>query len=310
VAEIDVISVGLENGLHFIFIDGPIELGDGYLFLQRTLDITKAVVFLRSPGGNVEAGVSIGGQISAKGFSTAVTPEMRCASAAALAWLGGARRYMEPTSLIGFHASSILQADNSRAVSSTGNAVIGGYLADLGLSRSAIRFITSTPPDDILWLTLEDAQKHGIEVLQMDNIAPACNDDELLTSAVRTAVAAAKRLQKNYQASGMARIRIDINDLYKHAASTQGMSDALEVYVLDWMASEFDAAYMKAAFKREQIDDRNKMEHMRSRINALLIHNGLSASARSELIADWEHSANFAMREFWGVLLTKDDHAV
>jgi hypothetical protein len=76
---------------------------------------------------------------------------------------------MSAKSQIGFHA--IFLGDNGK-VSSDGNAVVGAYLSQLGLSSNAIRYITATDPTSIQWLTLQDAEDNGIEVKQIDMDQP------------------------------------------------------------------------------------------------------------------------------------------
>jgi hypothetical protein len=55
------------------------------------------------------AGIDIGKAIRLKDFETAVVSNKNsktiCASACALAWLGGTRRFMSATARIGFHAA-------------------------------------------------------------------------------------------------------------------------------------------------------------------------------------------------------------
>ena len=46
--------------------------------------------------------------------------------------------------------------------SGSGNAILGAYLNQLGLSEDAILYITKTAPTSIQWMSLEDANEHGI----------------------------------------------------------------------------------------------------------------------------------------------------
>jgi hypothetical protein len=88
-----------------ITIDGKIEHGDFETFKVKTSPLGKAVVVLASPGGNLLAGIQIGEMIRLRGWSTYVPSA--CASACALAWLGGTQRFMTPIARIGFHAASL-----------------------------------------------------------------------------------------------------------------------------------------------------------------------------------------------------------
>src|ERR687885_212503 len=74
----------------------------------------------------------------------------RCASACALAWLGGTPRVMVQGSAVGFHAAYTVEGGQA-ATSGAGNALIGAYLAGLGLRDRAIVYITMARPDQMTW---------------------------------------------------------------------------------------------------------------------------------------------------------------
>jgi hypothetical protein len=71
---------------------------------------------------------------------------------------------MAPTSRIGFHAAYKRENGVAREVGS-GNALVGAYLARLGLPDSAIALLTTAPPNEMLWLTSADAKALGAIVL-------------------------------------------------------------------------------------------------------------------------------------------------
>jgi hypothetical protein len=74
--------------------------------------------------------LNIGSAIRRMGFDTLVLSNKTCASACALIWLAGHYRWAGPKAAIGFHA--IYYGDGN--ISSGGNALVGAYLRDLGLS--------------------------------------------------------------------------------------------------------------------------------------------------------------------------------
>jgi ATP-dependent protease ClpP protease subunit len=150
-----------------ITITGSIDFGDERRFRDVALQSERAMVALHSPGGNVKAGIEIGKAVRLKEYITAVSPDASCASACALIWLGGMKRFMAKGAQVGFHAAYI--EDNSgKRESGMANALIGAYLNQLGLSQRAIQYITFTPPDGIQWLTAADANKYGIDVATLD----------------------------------------------------------------------------------------------------------------------------------------------
>ncbi len=154
-----------------IAILGELQLGDEQKFVDAALGSPNAIVLLQSPGGNLIAGIEIGKAIHLKGFTTLVPAGSQCASACALAWLGGQTRLMSKGARVGFHA---VYTDNNGQpiVSSVGNALVGAYLNQIGLPYSAVVYITSTAPEQMQWLTLLDARRFGITVEQFDVPAP------------------------------------------------------------------------------------------------------------------------------------------
>ena len=165
-AEIIVIDTG--TAIPLLLIRGEIMEGDELRFSEISAPFKNAAVLLESPGGNLFAGLEIGKIIQARGYNTGVAPEMACASACALAWLAGSTRYMAPNSLIGFHAAYLDDGFEVRE-SGLGNALIGGYIVELGFSTSTIVFATSARPNEMQWLTVPLAREFGIAVTVFDD---------------------------------------------------------------------------------------------------------------------------------------------
>ena len=114
------------------------------------------------------AGIQIGETIRLKGFQTLVPAGARCASACAMAWLGGTQRFLGPGAQIGLHSASNSKSGQS---SNTANALLGAYLNRVGLPYSAVAYITQTAPQSITWLGIADAKRLGIEVTALDSAA-------------------------------------------------------------------------------------------------------------------------------------------
>lgn len=148
-------------GQAIITIDGEMTAEDTSAFESITATTPQAIVVLNSPGGSLSAGIGIGNHIRARGFSTAVGPTALCASACALAWLGGVPRMGHPTSRIGFHAA--FTVTDGRAIErGVANALVGSYASKLGLSDRAIAFMTVASPEAMTWLT--DANSAAAEI--------------------------------------------------------------------------------------------------------------------------------------------------
>lgn len=146
-----------------VLLIGTIEMSDGEKFRAATASYPKAIVGLASEGGSVIAAMDIGEQIRMHNYATVVPDRILCASACAIAWLGGTQRFMGTGAKIGFHAAYISQGGEAKE-SGVGNALLGRYLTTLGLPRRAIVFITEAPPEGMAWLTMADAERQGIDV--------------------------------------------------------------------------------------------------------------------------------------------------
>jgi hypothetical protein len=157
------------SGHTLIWISGALEPGDGLKFRELTSEVSRATVFLVSPGGSVRAAKEIGTRVRLRRFDTVVPSKALCASACGLVWLAGVKRFIAPSARIGFHAAYRTD-DEQKRESSAGNAVVGAYLNELGLPESAIIFITERPPHAMNWLNDILARKHEIDFEPYDYI--------------------------------------------------------------------------------------------------------------------------------------------
>lgn len=154
-AEIRALTVGTTKAL---VVSGSLVYGDGEKFERVAATLPKsATVVFESPGGNLLAGLKIGETIRSRGMTTVVGANSTCASACAIAWLGGTTRYLSSAGRLGFHAAS-----GQDGVSGGGNALVGAYMAKLGLNQEAIYSLTSASPNSIAWLDIATARTLGI----------------------------------------------------------------------------------------------------------------------------------------------------
>ena len=151
-----------------VLVKGTFDREDGDEFARKVAALTEAIVVFNSDGGNVIAGVMIGEEINNRKLSTLVPNNARCASACAIAWLGGTKRFMGPESRIGFHAAYDSKTGQE---SGAANAVIGAFLNKIGLPYSTIAYITQAAPTSMTWLRLDEAIARGIQVTLLE--APA-----------------------------------------------------------------------------------------------------------------------------------------
>lgn len=153
-----------ENGAVEISVVGELKLEDGEKFANIAGPIRQAIVIFDSPGGALLAGLRIGEIARDRNFVTVIPDGARCASACAVAWLGGVKRFLGHHSLLGFHAAY----DNTTGAEvGEGNAILGAYLAHLGLSYDAIASVTAAGPTEMNWLDAAEASRIGIETQEL-----------------------------------------------------------------------------------------------------------------------------------------------
>ncbi len=167
-ATIDIQTTNIDGEpVSFITVEGQLEAGDEVRFADLAIRLPSGAVLFGSPGGDLNAGIEIGKAIRLKGFVTMAVEPYGCASACALAWLGGMTRFMGADYAIGFHAV-YLASDPNRLADSVGNALVGAYLNQIGMTPQAIAYITEVQPQGMRWMSFEDAQSIGIAVLPLD----------------------------------------------------------------------------------------------------------------------------------------------
>jgi hypothetical protein len=179
-ANIDVRQAGA--AVPVVIVEGDLELGDIELFRSKVAPLSKATVAFRSDGGSLLAGIRIGMLIRVRNFTTVVPEGAQCASACAVAWLGGAHRFLGVGSKVGFHAAYVQKAGGT-AESGPGNAVLGAYLDQIGLPEDAIVYITQASPSSMKWLSMEEAEQHGIDVELLPSSDAAPTSDPTTTAS-------------------------------------------------------------------------------------------------------------------------------
>ncbi len=173
----------LDGAAALVMVEGDLELSDIEVFRSRAAPLSKATVAFRSDGGSLLAGIRIGMLIRVKNFTTIVPDAAQCASACAVAWLGGAHRFLGAGSKVGFHAAYVQKAGGA-AESGPGNAVLGAYLDQIGLPEDAIVYITQASPNSMKWLNMDEAAQHGIDValLPAADAPPPSSDPNVVAS--------------------------------------------------------------------------------------------------------------------------------
>ncbi len=170
-AEFQIIKPSPAQQNTMVLVIGELLPNDNKRFIAATIDIDNAIVVFSSNGGNLIAGLEIGKAIRLKDFSTYVPANTMCASACAIAWVGGTQRFMSRSAMIGFHAAYV-NNQSGPAETGVGNALVGAYFNSLGLPNRAVAYMTVASPESMQWLSYDDAQKLGLNVSIFD-VAPS-----------------------------------------------------------------------------------------------------------------------------------------
>jgi hypothetical protein len=150
-----------------VVVEGSLAAFDEDQFAAKAASLSSAFVAFSSDGGSLLAGLRIGEAIRRKGFSTIVPDGRRCASACALAWLGGVERFIGTSGKISFHPAYDLASGES----GVGVAVVDAYLGKIGLPHEAVIYITQVAPNEMSWLNMSDAAQRGIRVTLLSSLA-------------------------------------------------------------------------------------------------------------------------------------------
>ena len=144
-----------------VYIKGDIELGDEEKFKRIANSMPRGgFVVMKSAGGNLVAGLDIGIAIRFRQWRTVVVDE--CYSVCAFMWLAGMQRAAFSDAEIGFHGAYDISKDN--APSSSGNALVGAYLAKLGFGYGLIAEMTDAAHDEVNMLNFANANRLGIKM--------------------------------------------------------------------------------------------------------------------------------------------------
>jgi hypothetical protein len=247
-ATIEVTPIAAPNSF-LVSVAGPFEFADIELFRTKTLLLPSAIVSFSSDGGSIVAATEIGTSIRLRNFATLVVDGARCASACALAWLGGSKRYLGPNALVGFHAAYIVK-DGAASETSIGNALVGAYLSRIGLNDRAVVYITQASPSEMTWLKPADAAQLGIELALLPP-----NDTQLLPAPKAQSVPAApdlsaeeidmadrlaRNFDKRYKEAGIAGLNVSIPSCYQEARESRRWPSAEYCIALDFLTTQID----------------------------------------------------------------------
>jgi hypothetical protein len=151
-----------------VVVEGFLAAFDEDQFAAKAASLSSAFVAFSSDGGSLVADLRIGEAIRRRGFSTIVPDGRRCASACALAWLGGVERFIGTSGKMSFHAAYDSASDESGVGTAVGD---DAYLSKIGLPYEAVTYIAQAASNEITWLNMSDAAQRGIKVTLLSLLA-------------------------------------------------------------------------------------------------------------------------------------------
>jgi hypothetical protein len=172
-------------GIRYIVVEGEFAFDDDLNGFSATVaSHNPAAVIFNSPGGNVSKAMELGRMIRTLGLSTLQARALDCASACALAFLGGVSRYAEPGALgvhrASFNAGSGLSVDDAVSEVQKLTAEVIEYMIEMGVDPALLRLSLKYDTDDIRYLSKSEMQQYRVvtadaaqESVQAGSIPPA-----------------------------------------------------------------------------------------------------------------------------------------
>jgi len=140
-----------QGGHDFILILGEITRETQTSFMEALSRAPLARIVVEGPGGQVIPALDIGRTIRERRLTTLIPERGICASSCGLIWLAGQQRDLASSAAVGFHAAASVSPSGRRSISAPANAIIGGYLRELGFGDEAIFEMTRAPPRGMNW---------------------------------------------------------------------------------------------------------------------------------------------------------------
>jgi len=166
-AAVSIQRLSVDGGGVVLVIRGAFEFADDPAALTNEVTSSGArVVTFDSNGGNIHAAMAFGRAIRSLGLETVQVRSAQCASACALAFVGGVTRTAEPGS-IGVHRSSFsgdAQIDGHSAVAAVQamTADIMTYSIEMGVDPKLLQLSLSVDSSDMRYLTASEMAQFGV----------------------------------------------------------------------------------------------------------------------------------------------------
>ncbi|MBD3756415.1 MAG: hypothetical protein IE937_12495, partial [Gammaproteobacteria bacterium] len=166
-AELSYNSGEGDDGLRFVIVEGTFAPRDDLSDFEKVIrSFSPKVIGFDSEGGNIFKAMELGRIIRRHGLATIQIRQLECASACALAFMGGRSRYAEPGS-IGVHKSSFsptspFNKEEAVAAVQDVTADIIGYMVEMGVNPAILQLAFKTEANDIRYLSGQEMADYGV----------------------------------------------------------------------------------------------------------------------------------------------------
>ena len=164
------------NGPAFLLVSGDFSASDDLkAFSDAVAKNGSSVVLFDSPGGDVRKAMELGRLIRRLDLRVVQFRNLECASACALAFVGGVSRYADPGS-IGVHKTSFMggspsNVDDAVAAVQQVTAEVIGYLVEMDVDPALLQVALTYDSNDIRYLSGSEMAKFRVTNVQDDSLA-------------------------------------------------------------------------------------------------------------------------------------------
>lgn len=247
--------IPIDNAPPALLVRGTFVFSDDPAALTREVLATRAkAVFFDSEGGNIAAAMAYGRTIRSLGLWTLQLRKDQCASACALAFVGGVTRHAEPGS-IGVHQSSFssdshFDGDTAVVAIQTMTANIMAYLVEMGVDPRLLQLSLSVPPNDMRYLTAAEMEQYKITSTGLLDVQPAAGTEQKPALAIRSPEATGKPVEPIIQDKALA-FMVRYHD-------TWSSSNAAALAFLETAYADTIDFYGKTVSKEFVLDEKRK----------------------------------------------------
>jgi hypothetical protein len=168
-AKLSYTTEPIDSSRQLIFISGTFDPDEEFSRLTgiaQGLNGKVGVILFNSPGGNPSKAIELGRMIRALGLITVQFRGAECASACALAFMGGTLRAADPGS-IGVHKASFrsgsgLSVDDAVSYVQHQTAETITYLNEMGVDPALLELSLRYEPDDMRYLSKSEMEKYRV----------------------------------------------------------------------------------------------------------------------------------------------------